>query len=138
MKHVAVLGGGPAGAIAAGNLAQSGADTVLIDEKMAWEKPCGGGLTYKAYSRYPFLINNNTPKNIVRQVRLSASSLGSCMLSLTQPIVVYSRTDLNAMLLERASKAGAQLEKARVLALERAGKGWRIRTSGGEMEPACA
>ena len=28
---------------------------VIIDEKLAWEKPCGGGLTHKALLRYPFL-----------------------------------------------------------------------------------
>ena len=50
MKSVAVLGGGPAGASAAERLARAGLKTTLFDEKLAWEKPCGGGLTYKAYS----------------------------------------------------------------------------------------
>ncbi len=58
MKRVAVLGGGPAGAFAAERLARAGLDTVVIDEKLAWEKPCGGGLSYKAYTRYPFLLEN--------------------------------------------------------------------------------
>ena len=56
MKRVAILGGGPAGAFAAEKLASAGLGVVLMDEKLAWEKPCGGGLTYKAYSQYPFLI----------------------------------------------------------------------------------
>ena len=50
MKTVAVLGGGPAGASAAERLARAGLSTIIIDEKLAWEKPCGGGITYKAYS----------------------------------------------------------------------------------------
>ena len=53
---VAVLGGGPSGAFAAERLAAAGVDTLLFDEKLAWEKPCGGGLTWKAYSQYPFLV----------------------------------------------------------------------------------
>src|SRR5690349_16995097 len=48
MKRVAILGGGPAGAIAAEQLASAGLRVALFDEKLAWEKPCGGGLTYKA------------------------------------------------------------------------------------------
>src|ERR1700689_2866329 len=56
---VAILGGGPSGAFAAERLASAGVDTVLLDEKLAWEKPCGGGLTYKAYSQYPFLAEND-------------------------------------------------------------------------------
>ncbi|MFN7543774.1 MAG: FAD-dependent monooxygenase, partial [Acidobacteriota bacterium] len=56
MKKVAILGGGPAGAMTAANLAGAGLETILLDEKLAWEKPCGGGVTYKAYEKYPFLF----------------------------------------------------------------------------------
>ena len=65
MKRVAILGGGPAGAFAAERLASAGLDVLVFDEKLAWEKPCGGGLTYKAYSQYPFLIENSTPKRLI-------------------------------------------------------------------------
>ena len=76
MKTVAVLGGGPAGAFAAERLASSGLKTILFDEKLAWEKPCGGGLTYKAYHEYPFLIENDTPKKFVSETTLSAPRVG--------------------------------------------------------------
>ena len=115
MKRVAVLGGGPAGAFAAERLASAGLDTIVFDEKLAWEKPCGGGLTYKAYSQYPFLIDNATPKRLVSDTCLSAPQAGAVRMTLTQPLLIYSRLDLNRMLLERAERAGAQLEKARVL-----------------------
>ena len=46
--RVAVAGGGPAGALAAERLAAAGLDVILFDEKLAWEKPCGGGLTATA------------------------------------------------------------------------------------------
>ncbi len=62
MKTVAVLGGGPAGAFAAERLARAGLKAIIFDEKLAWEKPCGGGLTFKAYNEYPFLIDNAWPK----------------------------------------------------------------------------
>ena len=65
MKRVAILGGGPAGAFAAEQLAPRGLETIVFDEKLAWEKPCGGGLTYKAYNQYPFLIDNDTPKKLI-------------------------------------------------------------------------
>jgi flavin-dependent dehydrogenase len=72
MKRVAVLGGGPAGAFAAERLASAGLSTVVFDEKLAWEKPCGGGLTFKAYHQYPFLIDNATPKKIITDTCLAA------------------------------------------------------------------
>src|SRR5690349_1444960 len=124
MKRVAVLGGGPAGAFAAERLASAGLDTIVVDEKLAWEKPCGGGLTYKAYSQYPFLIENNTPKKLINRTNLATAKAGSASLNLNKPLVIYSRYDLNKMLLDRAAAAGATLEKTRILSLDRTASGW--------------
>jgi len=131
MKQVAILGGGPAGAFAAEQLASAGLRVQLFDEKLAWEKPCGGGLTYKAYHQYPFLIENPTPKRLVTETMLAAPRAGEVSLKLTEPLLIYSRFDLNRMMLDRAERAGAQLEKARVNEMARCGSSWRLRTSGG-------
>jgi geranylgeranyl diphosphate/geranylgeranyl-bacteriochlorophyllide a reductase len=133
MKTVAVLGGGPAGASAAERLAQAGLRTIVVDEKLAWEKPCGGGITYKAYSQYPYLIENDTPKKLVTDTFLAAPKAKSVKMALTWPLVIYSRVDLNGMLLARAASAGAEIEKERVLGLERTRSGWLIRTRRGKI-----
>src|ERR1700724_2653003 len=104
MKRVAILGGGRAGAFAAEQLPSAGLEVLLFDEKLAWEKPCGGGLTYKAYSQYPFLINNATPKRFVTETVLAAPKAGEVSLKLDDPLLIYSRLDLNRMLLERAER----------------------------------
>ena len=134
MRLVAVLGGGPAGAFAAERLASAGLDTVIFYEKLAWEKPCGGGLTYKAYHTYPFLIENNTPKKLVRETVLAAPGAKAATLRLSEPLLIYSRMDLNRLMLERAERAGARIEKARVLETTRTTTGWRLRTSGGMLD----
>jgi geranylgeranyl reductase family protein len=131
MKRVAILGGGPAGAFAAEQLASAGLNVQVFDEKLAWEKPCGGGLTHKAYSQYPFLIENSTPKRLITETMLAAPHGGEVSLKLDDPLLIYSRLDLNRMLLERAERAGAQIEKARVLEMSRYGRGWQLRTSSG-------
>ncbi len=131
---VAVLGGGPSGAFAAERLAAAGVRTILIDEKLAWEKPCGGGLTYKAYNEYPFLIHNDTPKKIVTETVLSAPKAGEVSLQLRDPLLIYSRYNLNNMLLCRADKAGAQIEKTRVTEMARSGSGWKLRTKTGSID----
>ena len=134
MKKVAVLGGGPAGAFAAAQLASAGLDTIVLDEKLAWEKPCGGGLTYKAYQQYPFLIHNDTPKKLITQTVLAAPGAGEVTLKLKEPLLIYSRYDLNRLLLERAESAGAQIEKTRVLGIERQSRGWRLNTKSGSLD----
>ncbi len=134
MKTVAVLGGGPAGASAAERLARAGLKTLVFDEKLAWEKPCGGGLTYKAYSEYPYLLGNDTPKRLVHETVIGADKAGEAKLMLDHPLVIYSRMDLNRMLLERAERAGAALEKTRILGIERRGQGWTLQTKHGAAE----
>jgi geranylgeranyl reductase family protein len=134
MKRVAVLGGGPAGAVAAERLAAAGIQTTLFDEKLAWEKPCGGGLTYKAYEKYPFLLYNDSPKRLVTVTRLAAPGGGDAKMKLRQPLLIYSRYELNRLLLARAERAGAQLEQTRVLGLSRHNGGWRLATKHGSFD----
>ncbi|MEO8592079.1 MAG: NAD(P)/FAD-dependent oxidoreductase [Candidatus Solibacter sp.] len=134
MKRVAILGGGPAGAYAAEKLAAAGLGVVLMDEKLAWEKPCGGGLTHKAYHQYPFLLENDTPKRMVTESVLAAPKAGEVTLKLGDPLLIYSRFDLNRLLLERAEKAGAQIEKTRVTAMARRNEGWRLTTGAGKVD----
>lgn len=134
MKKVAVLGGGPAGAHAAEKLARAGLDTVLIDEKLAWEKPCGGGITYKAYEKYPYLFDNNTQKKIVTESYIGAHKSGCVKMDLNQPILIFSRKELNQMLLDRAESAGAQIEKERVTGIVEHEKGWHLNTRSGTIE----
>lgn len=131
---VAILGGGPSGAFAAERLASAGVSTVVFDEKLAWEKPCGGGLTWKAYSQYPFLADDSAPKKIVHETVLSAPKSKPVTLKLDHPLLIYSRYDLNGLLLDRAQRAGAQIEKTRVLEIARAGAGWSLRTKNGALD----
>jgi geranylgeranyl reductase family protein len=128
---VAVLGGGPSGALAAGKLAAAGISTTVFDEKLAWEKPCGGGLTWKAYSEYPFLNEGPVARKVIRKSVLAAPGAAPARLTLDHPILIYSRFDLNDLLLQRAQKAGAQLEHTRVLGADRTENGWKIRTKNG-------
>jgi len=134
MKTVAVLGGGPGGASAAERLARAGLKTVLFDEKLAWEKPCGGGITYKAYDQYPYLLDNNTPKKLIHETVVHASGAGEASMMLNRPLIIYSRLDLNRMLLERAEHAGAAIEQTRVMGIEQRETGWRLRTRHGTAE----
>jgi len=132
--QVAIVGGGPAGACAAAQLASAGVRTILLEEKLAWEKPCGGGLTYRAYQRFPFLLGWQAPCRQVREVVFQAPGTDPARLWLRWPMLIYSRRQLNGLLLERAARAGAEIERARVTAVERGPAGWRIQAGGTTVE----
>jgi flavin-dependent dehydrogenase len=164
LKTIAIIGGGPAGALAAERLArgriegfrpQSGwtpraplrgrrydaqplfelplrpairpeTRIVVFEEKLGWEKPCGGGLPCKALQRYPFLREASEPHTLIHQIELAAASGASVRFRLREPIAVYSRAILNACLLGRAERAGADVIEDRVLRFGRSNGGWSI------------
>src|ERR1035437_2594802 len=109
MRDIAVVGGGPAGAMCGEGLARAGYRVTIYDEHLAWEKPCGGGLTHKAIVAYPFLLNGPYPKKLIRTVELISSEGHRAHLHLEHPIVIYARTVLNGLLLERAEAAGCRV-----------------------------
>jgi geranylgeranyl diphosphate/geranylgeranyl-bacteriochlorophyllide a reductase len=118
MRDIAVVGGGPAGAMCGERLARSGYKVTIYDEHLAWEKPCGGGLTHKAIRAYPFLLNGPHPKKLIHSVELISSKGHRALLALDQPIVIYSRAVLNGLLLERARAAGCRIVRSRVNQLD--------------------
>ena len=46
---VLIIGSGPAGASAARYLAAHGRDVLLLEKNLSFEKPCGGGLSLRAF-----------------------------------------------------------------------------------------
>ncbi|HYM13005.1 MAG TPA: FAD-dependent oxidoreductase [Bryobacterales bacterium] len=134
MPSIAILGGGPAGAFAGEKLAAAGFPVTVIDEKLAWEKPCGGGLTAKALERYPFLADSAVPKRLVDRAVLVASNGARATLRLRSPIAIYARQVLNGLLLDRARRAGAAIIQDRVIRAERRGEMWRLTGKRGEYE----
>ncbi len=131
--RIAVIGGGPAGAMAAACLAQGGRAVAVFDEKLVWEKPCGGGITHKALTQYPFLVDAQVERNLVDACELISPAGLRLWLPLGHQIAIFSRRILNGLLLERAQRAGADVVHDRVLGITRQDGNWRLRTRCGEL-----
>jgi flavin-dependent dehydrogenase len=125
---IAIVGGGPAGALAAALLANGGKEVLLFEEKLAWEKPCGGGLTHKALQRYPFLAAGCAGSKTVEDCELISPSGRRVRLQLQYPVAIFPRLALNGLLLERARRAGVGIFKERVTRIEASGGAWRLFT----------
>ncbi|HTW22382.1 MAG TPA: NAD(P)/FAD-dependent oxidoreductase [Candidatus Baltobacteraceae bacterium] len=131
MQNIAIVGGGPAGALCGERLASRGFQVTIFDERLAWEKPCGGGLTHKAIEAYPFLLDGQQPKKIVRTAELISGGGHRARFEMSHPIVIYARTVLNGLLLDRAVAAGCTAVCSRVTGINTEGSQVRL-VAGGE------
>src|SRR3984893_2844504 len=132
MKQIAIVGGGPAGALCGERLATAGFQVTIFDERLAWEKPCGGGLTHKAIEAYPFLLDSPQPKKLIRTAELISSRGHRARFDMSHPIVIYSRKVLNGLLLDRAVAAGCAAICSRVTKVNTEGAQVRLAAAGEE------
>jgi len=128
-KRIAIIGGGPAGAFAAAELARGGCEVLLFDEKLAWEKPCGGGITPKAIARWPFLRETLADRNWITHCELTAPSGRNVTFPLDSQIAIFSRLALNGLMLERARNAGARVVQERIVNIDGAPGTWILGSS---------
>ncbi|HVA01080.1 MAG TPA: NAD(P)/FAD-dependent oxidoreductase [Terriglobia bacterium] len=136
MKTIAIVGGGPAGAMTGEKLArgfaanhngQGPTRVVVFEEKFGWEKPCGGGLSHKALRRYPFLLESEGFGKPVQNMEVWAPGGAVLRLRLREPLAIYTRRELNHFLLQRSEKAGTEVIKDRIVGFTRVGERWELK-----------
>jgi flavin-dependent dehydrogenase len=133
-ERIAIVGGGPAGAFAAAELARGGREILLFDEKLAWEKPCGGGITPKTIARWPFLRDTLADRNWITHCELTAPSGRKIALTLDSQIAIFSRLALNGLMLERARNAGAHVLQERIVNIDGPPGNWILSSGSSRYE----
>jgi len=131
---VLIVGGGPSGAWAARGLALAGARVLVFDASHPREKPCGGGLTARCVALVGDVLAG-VPQVAVQRVRFEAPPISrdpypqrpriapavtvgvpsSLISPAVPPLVVVSRQDFDASLLDAARRAGADVVTERVV-----------------------
>jgi geranylgeranyl reductase family protein len=103
-----VAGAGPAGSTTAYRLARAGASVLLLDRaSFPRDKPCGGGITYRALRELPFAIDPVVEDVVDRFDVLLAYRRRFERASSTPLCLMTQRSRLDAYLVERAAAAGA-------------------------------
>jgi geranylgeranyl reductase family protein len=110
---VIVAGAGPAGATAALRLARAGVRVLMIERApLPRQKPCGGGISTRVLSRFPWLSGplRQIPSNPVSSLYLEGPSGGVFRMQTNGPtVVLIRRVEFDTLLATLAIEAGAQL-----------------------------
>jgi geranylgeranyl reductase family protein len=121
---VVVAGAGPAGAMAARDLAQNGARVALVDGSHPREKPCGGGVTGRALELAGTHIAGGCATGAVTFE--AAGRRATVSLPGADCLRVFSREAFDAALVRQAVDAGVALVPSRVTSFARAGGRWTV------------
>src|SRR5580704_5273210 len=128
--RIAIVGAGPAGAMAAIRLARAGAQVWLFDVSHPREKPCGGGVTGRALASIADVVDLAAlPAVVVRTATVEAAAdrthggaevdLIDRGLSADSSLVVISRAVFAAALVKAAVGSGARLIPEKVAKVTR-------------------
>ncbi len=115
-------------------LARQKIDCLLYEGCSPREKPCGGGCTAKITRRYPIFPTASIPKNQVYDIYYESSRYQGVHLRLTEPIWIYSRSELDGFLREQARQRGCRILPRRVTGFTREADKWLIHDSEGQTE----
>lgn len=129
--RVLIVGGGPAGAIAARDLARAGIETTLIERAPGGAKPCGGGVSLAAFGE--FGIPSSVIERSVRTLTLVSPAGARADIALDDtPLVMVRRQVFDSTLREMARAAGASILHGNVTrAWADPSPGVRVATDGG-------
>jgi geranylgeranyl diphosphate/geranylgeranyl-bacteriochlorophyllide a reductase len=113
---VLVIGGGPAGATAAGVLAEKGREVLLLEKNRAYNKPCGGGVALGLFDEF------NLPRTSIRRevygLRLVSPAGNQVNIPLSgHPVALVERKEFDEALRLKAEQKGAQVIEGEFLSI---------------------
>jgi len=127
--NVAVVGGGPAGAFLALQLASAGLPVTVFDNSHPREKPCGGLLSEGSLALTP--VDGLKSANEITHLRFRSPFGREFRVRHPRRQVSVSRAEYDASILARAVAAGAVHRDSRVRAVVRHEREWEVRSDVG-------
>jgi geranylgeranyl reductase family protein len=135
---VLIVGGGPAGSTAAINLAGAGLRVAILDRaRFPRLKPCGGGISCRAYRRFPYLesVVRAVPINLVNKVVLESPSGEVVHFESDEPLyAMIRRIEFDNALIEHCRESGIEIREGVTVSRMRVAEDgvWLTSTSGEE------
>jgi geranylgeranyl reductase len=116
MYDIIVVGGGPAGSMAAKYLAESGKKVLLLQKDFSFKKPCGGGIRMDAFDE--FNIDKSLIKNKVNEIVLETKKRSIEFDISSVPLAIVDRVEFDEALRQDAKKNGVEVLEAKVIDIQ--------------------
>jgi geranylgeranyl reductase family protein len=130
-KEIVIVGGGPAGAFCAYELAKRGIFATVFDSSHPREKPCGGGISPTALEKFLFLEQFRTFGGSAKEIKMiSCTDMQEAVLSYRG--FCLSRKFFDQQLIKMATDEGASLVKEKVLEIQPKRGRWQLKTDKGQ------
>lgn len=113
MFDIIIIGGGPAGAIAAKILAKADKKVLLIEKDLSFKKPCGGGIRLDAFAE--FGIDKKLIRSYINEIVLETKRKTVAFDISRTPLGVVERCEFDAQLRDDAKRAGTELLEAKTI-----------------------
>lgn len=119
--QVLVIGGGPAGSVAARSFAQHGIDTILIERNLAFRKPCGGGIPSPAFEELS--LPEETIRKRVDRMRIVSPKGYVLDIPLKGGfIAIVDRQEFDSALRQGARRAGVRVIEGEFIGFKEIGR----------------
>lgn len=124
MYDIIIVGGGPAGAMAAKYIAASGQKVLLVQKNLSFKKPCGGGIRLDAFDEFD--IDKKWIKSIVNEIVFETKKQSIAYDIKHNPLAIVDRVLFDQALRNDAKEAGAVLLEAKATDIDVTAFGVRV------------
>lgn len=107
---VIIVGAGPAGSVAAINLSEAGYHVIVVEKNgISRNKVCGGGITPRVLTRFPYLKNDVEATTISKTSEVCLYSPSLNIIRSPADCLMVERAEFDAMLTEKCRASGAMV-----------------------------
>jgi geranylgeranyl reductase len=122
---VLVVGGGPAGAIAAKTLAECGFEVILLERNLLFEKPCGGGVPLSVFDE--LCIPKELIRREIKHIKMVSPVGEELVIELRGGnLAIVDRREFDRVLRGGAERKGAQVIEGEFTGLSTGHKEYRV------------
>ena len=129
IEDLVIVGGGPAGAYCAFELARRGINPIIFDHSHPREKPCGGGISPPVLKKFPFLEKFRSRGFTFGTFKIFSCTDNEVMTKGLEHGFCISRQCLDQGILDMATENGAILVREKVLQVQNKGDIWKVKTN---------